>query len=665
MMYLSILWHMHQPYYVNLNTGMINTPALIFRTLFNYYPMAVLAEKHPAVKMNFNLTPVLLKQIRGISSGEFTDRFLSLLEEKNDTSPEELLNFIEELPVQILKKHKIINLLKEKIEKNSYSAQDIFDLKIYLHLISFHPLIVDEELEQLLKKGRHFDGNDREILRRKEKNILAEIIDVYKDLQTKGQIEISTSPMMHPIMPLLYTTDNARKTKTSLSIPEGIFSYPEDAKEQLVDGLKTYENLFGKPPAGIWPSEGSLSTEVLELFAENGILWTATDEYLLAETLSRPLFNNEHYGIWNFRDRIFLFFRDHHISDLIGFGYQQMKETDAALKLTSHLHNISSNNQDRLVTVILDGENPWDFYPDCGKNFLSTVYKILSESTVVKTITFTEALSTNVKREGLDTISPGSWMGTNFDNWIGKEPANKAWEILSRARKKAEERKNSLNEERQKELRETIMLAESSDWFWWYSLPAERKIKIRFDAYFRNSIRKIYELLGEEIPEFLNLPVEEYVYEEIFPYVKPCIDGKITHFYEWHEAVKVDPSSLWATFKPVDISVKKLFYGYDEDNLYLRIDFEGKPGFIVYLSFRNSTNKTFTVIPGKQESKPLTVVTDEIIEIKIPREEILSEGEKTISFNIRIVEKNGQEIVLPAGEYFKINFAEKEKNWIV
>jgi alpha-amylase/alpha-mannosidase (GH57 family) len=665
MMYLSILWHMHQPYYVNVNTGQINTPTLIFRTLFNYYPMAVLVEKNPGVKINFNLTPVLLKQIDGISSGQFTDRFLNLIDGKSETTPEELLRFAAELPAQIFKGRKIVGLLKEKIEKNSYSKQDISDLKVYLHLLCFHPMVFDEEIEHMLKKGRCFDEKDRELLYRKEKNMLAGTINTYKNLQMKGQIEISTSPMMHPIMPLLFTTDTAKKTKTSLSTPEGIFSYPEDAREHLSKGIKTYEDLFGKRPAGIWPSEGSLSTEVLDMLSENGLLWTATDEYLLAETLARPLSSNEHYCIWDYKNKISIFFRDHHISDLIGFTYQQMAENDSALRFTDALRSIASKNSNGVVTIILDGENPWDFYPDYGRTFLPTIYRILSESSDFKTVTFTEALDMDINRQKMDTISPGSWMGTNFDNWIGKEPANKAWTILSQARKKAEEKKSSLNAEQQKKVIESIMLAESSDWFWWYSLQADRSIKMRFDAYFRSIIREIYEEIGETVPEFLNLPVEEYTYEEVIPYISPTIDGKITHFYEWHDAVKVDPFSLWATFKPVGIPIKTLFYGYDEENLYVRIDPDRKKGFDIHLLFHNSGDKKFTIIYEKEVNEPLTVTSGEIIEIMVPRNAILPEGEKTILFRIGLTEKNGQEVILPAGEYFRVNFAGKEENWIV
>ncbi len=656
---------MHQPYYVNPCTGEISTPALVFRTLFNYYPMAVMAQRHPGVKLNFNLTPVLLKQIGGISSGKLKDSFLSLLEEESDVSPGKLLNFAWELPEQALKRYKIINVLKEKMEKNSHSKQDIFDLSIYLHLVCFHPAVVDEQLEQLLKKGRNFDGNDKNLLREKEKSIIGEVIEKYAELQKSGQIEISTSPMMHPIMPLLYSTDTAKKTKTALHIPENLFAYPEDAEEQLASGIREYANLFGRRPSGIWPSEGSLSGEVLDLFSKNGISWTATDEHLLAETLSRPLSGNEHYGIWEYRNGVSVFFRDHRISDLIGFAYQKMQESDAVLKLTSHLHDISGYNKDSLVTIILDGENPWDFYPDFGAIFLPALYNNLSESKEIKTVTATEALNAGMQREKLDTISPGSWMGVNFDNWIGKEPANKAWEILGSARKKAEDKKSSLDKKQLEQLREAVMIAESSDWFWWYSLPAEKKIKIRFDDYFRSSIRRIYEITGDEIPEFLSMPVEEYTREKLFPYIKPFIDGKKTHFYEWREAVCVDVSSLWATFKPVDISVKKLFYGYDEDNLYVRIDFEGKQEFSVLLSFRNSDRKTFAVFSNQPVNDRITAATDEIMEIRIPRKEITDGEESTVSFTVKIKEKSGQEIELPAGRYFKIHFAEKEENWIV
>jgi len=645
--------------------GKINTPILLFRTLFNYYPMAVLAENFPLVKLNFNITPVLLKQIEGVSSGKYEDRFMSLLREKEGDA-REVLMIARELPSFILKRHPAVNLLLDKIENRSYSEKDISDIKILLHLVCFHPLIVDDEIEQLFKKGRYFNDDERELLYKKEGKIMNGTINKYKAIMENEQIEISTSPMMHPILPLLYNTDIAKRTKTSLHIPEAIFSYPQDARRHITEGIETYKNIFGKAPSGMWPSEGSLSDEILELFTEHNLLWTATDEHLLAETLSRPLVNREHLTIWEYKNGVSIFFRDHHISDLIGFAYQKMEEKKSAIQLFERLNHISEGSPDRIISIILDGENPWDFYPDYGLNFLYTLYERLSDANSIKTITFSEALKSNIIHNKIDRISPGSWMGVNFDNWIGKEPANKAWMILKQARDAAEERMKSINnEEKKKVIMDYIMLAESSDWFWWYSLPVDREIKIRFDIYFRHNIRKIYETAGLEPPEFLTLPVEQYVEDDTIPYITPSIDGKITHFYEWYNAVEVDVFSLWITFKPVEFPVRKIFYGYDEDNLYIRIDVSKRDDIEILLSFRNSVKKTFKIGHTCNSSESLFFVRDDIIEVRIPRKEILPEGEQIIFFNITVKEKEGQEITIPVIDYFKVRFGKKEENWIV
>jgi len=661
MVFLSILWHMHQPYYANLESGELNSPTIVFRTLFNYYPMALIASRYPSAKINFNITPVLIKQIEGIARGEIKDNFLDILGNQ-DASPAEIGLFLQELPEFALKRYRIIGLLEEKLRDKSYSDQDILDLKIYMHLISFHPLAMDEELKAILKKGRNFDLSDQECLYRKEKEIFSKTIPLYKKLQDDKQAEISTSPFAHPILPLIFNTDSARKTSTVFPVAEGIFSCPPDAKMQIDEGMEVYKRSFGTVPAGIWPSEGSLSEEILELLSESGISWTATDEYLLARTLDRSL-SGEQHNIWNFRDKISLFFRDHAISDLIGFSYQDMEEKEAAADFVKRVENAGKEAEGRIISIILDGENPWDFYPDYGANFLSSLYAILSENSNIKTTTFSQALKENIFREKLEQIYPGSWMGNNFDNWIGKEQANKAWSILKQAREKTWKSFNSLSQDVQKMLQETVMIAESSDWFWWYSLPADIGIKRKFDSYFRSCVKRMYEITGIEIPEFLFHPVENLIEEEVFPYIRPVLDGRNTHFYEWLNAVEIDPSNLWATFRPGNFPVKKLYYGYDDTHIFFRIDTEKKRDFEIHVIFHNSQRKPLIINTGIKEKIPLSFAMDEILEISIPRETSEESG-KNMFFSIRIITEDGTQFKIPSHDSFKIIFKEKE-NWIV
>ncbi len=662
MVFLSLLWHMHQPYYVSLDNREMNSPIIIFRTLFNYYPMALLASMYPSLKINFNITPVLIKQIEGIASGEIHDNFLEMLA-KDDVKQEELNLFLEQLPDFLFKKYRVINLLAEKLKGNTFSSRDLFDLKIYMHLVSFNPLLVDQQIESLFKKGRGFNIEDQECLYKKEKEILSKVMPLYRELQDKKQIEISTSPFAHPILPLIFNTDNARKTATSLSVPEGLFSFPSDAKMQLLEGMNVYRHTFGTLPKGIWPSEGSLSNEVLELFAETGILWTATDEYVLYQTLTHSL-SRGHYNIWDFNDKVSLFFRDHTLSDVIGFSYQNMAEKASASDFIRRLENIRTTENQSLVTVILDGENPWDFYPEQGVSFLTSLYHLLTDNNQIKTTTFSEALQENILRKKLNSISPGSWMGNNFDNWIGREPANKAWRILRQARETSEKIFATLPEQQQKMLQEAIMIAESSDWFWWYSLPADPKIKRRFDFYFRRCIRRMYEISSVTLPEYLCLPIEEYGYEETFPYITPVIDGKNTHFYEWYNAIEIDPSHLWGTFMPVNFPIKKVFYGYDAENIFIRLDIKEENSIDIYLTFHDSTERSFRINQDiTAEESSLVFAKNEIMEIQVPRK-LFPSDEKIVFFTITIETSDGRQFKIPRFDYFKLIFKEKE-NWIV
>ncbi|MCM8819067.1 MAG: glycoside hydrolase family 57 protein, partial [Candidatus Omnitrophica bacterium] len=539
----------------------------------------------------------------------------------------------------------------------------LLDIKMLLHLVCFHPLIKDDEIEELFRKGRNFNNNDKEFLAKKEKYILHHTIEKYKQLNEKGKIEVSTSPMTHPILPLLYNTDIAQQTKTSFTIPKGLFSYPEDAKKQILEGIKVYENIFNRKPLGIWPSEGGLSNEILDLFSEYNIKWTATDEYLLFETLSKSPIEKQHYYIWEYKNGVSIFFRDHYISDLIGFTFQKMEEKKAAIHLFEYIHQLSKNRENQILTIILDGENPWDFYLNNGTYFLTTLYQLLDNSKTIKTTTFSEALNENISKFKLEKILPGSWIGLNFDNWIGKQSTNKAWEILKNARKTAEEKIGTLSEDKKKELMNYIMLAESSDWFWWYSLSVEKDIKEKFDILFRNNIKKIYEIVDLQPPEYLAFPVEQYIQKEIIPYITPIIDGKITHFYEWYNAIEIDVSSLWITFSPVNFLFKKIFYGYDEDNFYIRIDVPKKDEIEITISFINSLKNSFNIKYGI--SLPNVFFQwDEILEISIPRKEIITEGEKILSFTITI-KKGIEKILIPATDYFNIFFGKKEESWII
>ena len=661
MVFLSILWHMHQPWYINRETGNLDSPVLLFRTIFNYYPMALIASSHSRVKVCFNITPVLIEQLEAVSRGETRDDFHETLLEK-EPEKEKLELLISQLPGPVLGSHRRLLLLAGKVRDNSHTVQDLFDLNVYLHLASFHPVLRDEKISGLLRKGMGFDTEDAGFLYRKESEILRNTLPLYKRLQDSGQVEISTSPFAHPIMPLVFNTDNALKTSTSMTVPGGLFSRPEDASAQLAEGINSYERVFGRRPAGIWPPEGSLDDETLKLFYSSGIRWTASDESLLSGTLNRQS-QGLHYSIWDFRDGLSIFFRDHGLSDLIGFAYQHTKEEEAASDFLGKIEEAGKGDEERMVAVILDGENPWDFYPEHGARFLSSLYGMIGESSRIRMLTFSEAIEEKGLHRGkLESISPGSWMGNNFDNWIGKPAANRAWEMLDRARKHAETSQGLIGEEKKKILRREILLSESSDWFWWYSLPAEAKIKKRFDLYFRNSLGNIYGITGNPPPEEILSPVENLQKNERIPYISPVIDGRNTHFYEWSNAIEADPSAMWATFRPVGFPLEKIYYGYDEKNIFVRIDSKNAGDLRITISLGWPEERNFEITGGHGDGG-IVYAAQEIIEIAIPRH-LAGKDSGTVSFGIFVVTVDGRRFRIPSTENFRITFKDEE-NWIV
>lgn len=635
---LCLLWHFHQPYYFDIQENINFTSIIIFRTLQNYYPMGKILEKFPNLKINFNFTPTLLKQIKLISEGEVKDFFLNIF--KEDIGIDKLLFFYDEFPKRF-KENKILKILKEKIEKNDYDEKDVFDFKFYLHLICFNEILYDEELKYLSEKGRNFNEKDVEILLNKEKKILSEIIPLYKKLQNEGKIEISTSPFYHPILPLIYDTDIMKKTKTNLNYPYERFSFPEDAEKQIDRAISFYYEIFGKNPYGIWPSEGAISDEILEIFIRKNIKWTATDEVIIYEKINK---REILYNKFLYKEKIWIFFRDHFISDLIGFQYQKFDEKDAAIDLINKIQKISD---DKVITIILDGENPWDWYPEKGIKFLNTFYQILSEKKEIKSLRFIDICENYEKFIKIDSIYPGSWMGLNFDNWIGKEKANEAWKRLKKVREIIE--KENISEDKRKMIEEIILNIEGSDWFWWYSLEVDEKIKKKFDKIFKNNLRKIYEILGLEIPEELK---EEIVLKEAkTPYINPVIDGKITNFFEWIDSFKIEAKDLWMTFKPFYLPIKRIYIGYNHENMYIRIDFENEfKNLKIYLD-----EKVFEIESKRYEDEKIKWVFEDILEISISR--------KILKEKVKLNFKVNENFNFPP--YGEIEILFKEQEWIV
>lgn len=364
--------------------------------------------------------------------------------------------------------------------------------------------------------------------------ILAAVIPVHKKLLYKpksgnGQIEVITTPYYHPILPLIYDSDLAKLCQPNDPMPER-FNYPADAESQVEKAVHYYRKIFGQKPTGMWPAEGSVAYDMVPVFGRNGIRWIATDEKILDR--SKPAGMPKYYPYrvktsQSPKDSVVVVFRDTELSDKIGFVYQTWKGEAAAEDFVGQVLSYASpeNEGDRLLTVILDGENAWEWYSqdEDGKQFLNSLYIELSnlyKTKEVITVTLTEYLEGNPGRgipahppatlHELDWLWPGSWINANYDTWIGEREENEAWDYLRIARADLEESglpRPDYNKKRPKQgtkawfaeqAWEAMFAAEGSDWFWWYGTDQSAPAGDRpFDIAFITHLNHIYDFAAK------------------------------------------------------------------------------------------------------------------------------------------------------------------------
>ncbi len=595
MIYLAILWHMHQPYYLDPLKNKFMLPWVRLHGTKDYLDMILLLKNFPEVKATFNVVPSLLKQIIEYENGTtdiFYDYSLIPAEELNQKQIVFILeNFflanwdtmIRQFPryAELLEKRGRIFGDMEKISKK-FTHQDIRDIQVLFNLVWIDPLHRDKdpELKKIQKKGKNFTEEEKIYILNKHIEILKKIIPTYTEIAKSGQIELSVTPFYHPILPLIYDNYKAKECMPWAHLPKYNFRAPEDAETQISRAIKFFEGTFGFKPSGMWPSEGSVSEEVLGLIAKNKINWIATDEEILGKSLDKKLREGEHllspeilYKPYEFGG-LKIFFRDKMLSDLIGFVYSRW---DSKKAVNDFINRIKKAPKNSLVSVILDGENAWEYYKNDGIDFLSELYKRLSEEKEIKTVTFSEYLSHYHEIESLKKVFPGSWINANFSIWIGHEEDNISWEYLYRVR---EDLLNYQKENPDKDLSkawEEIYISEGSDWNWWYGDEHYTETKDVFDEIYRHHLISVYFSIEREPPDFLYIPISKTMREiksdnEPKGFIYPKIDGKVTSYFEWLDAGRFNLEKMGGSMHKAESILKYLYYGFNKESFFIRLD---------------------------------------------------------------------------------------------
>jgi alpha-amylase/alpha-mannosidase (GH57 family) len=645
---LALVWHFHQPEYTDPATGAPTMPWTRLHAIKDYADMAEHLARHPRVHATINVVPSLLDQLLVLGEGRGrSDPFLELARrDAAALTPDErrfvvthFFSFNRETLAHGLRRVHELAALRGEYGRESmpqaavdrFDEEALRDLQVLFHLAWCGPLLTaDPRVVALREKGRRFTESDKQDLLDLQARFLAGIVPRFRTLAESGQVEFSASAYFHPILPLLAGLEAAHEALPALRLPAVSFQHAEDARLQLRAGLDRFAEVFGRKAQGGWPPEGAISEASLALMAEAGYSWAASDEDVLfgslggrspaegatAEVRRRTLL----YRPWRHGSGPVLLFRDHELSDRIGFVYSAWRPTVAAEDLLRRLLQIRDALPEAdgpyTVSIILDGENAWEYYSDNAAEF---------------------------------------FIGRNLATWIGHPEKNRAWEALAETRRFVAGRRGAPKLE--DPAWRAVLAAEGSDWFWWFGDDHFTPFALEFDAGFRRHLRAAWTALGVEPPETLERTIREHAprgFQLPVGPVRPTLDGRISDYFEWLAAGRAEAGS--GAMHASTRLVREVLYGCDGPRLYVRLDPVESPartslgGSILILRLPGLPDHTLRVpIPaeGAATTSGVEVAVGRIVEAGIPLE-ALAAGESGLHFQVEVETVSGASQRVPA-----------------
>lgn len=610
---LAFLWHQHQPYYPDDVAGENPMPWVRLHGVKDYYGMAMHLLEFPEMRCTINLVPSLVRQLQAYTDRGATDEFLRVarvpasdLTEKDSlflldhyfmANAEQMIRPYPRYADLHQRRAPGRNTAREALRR--FQERDLRDLQVWFNLTWVHPIAFekDEGLRALRDKGRGFTEAEKDWLLEKQIAILREVLPLHRRLAETGQVELTTTPYFHPILPLLLDKKLAREAMPEVRLPRYSGGYPEDAALHVRRAVEQHQQVFGTRPRGLWPAEGSVCQAMLPLLREHGIDWIATDEEVLfastagsqgrdmrpgartPDRLYRP------YRVGSEPGELAIVFRDHALSDLIGFHYQRTDARTAADDFIGRLRAIGQaihGDTPALVSVILDGENCWEYYPGGGVDFLRALYAGCTRTKDLRPVQIGSFLQEHPPQERLENLAAGSWINHNFAIWVGHPEDNAAWDALHRTREHLRQAEPRMTSADQKQILqrawEEIYIAEGSDWFWWFGEDHSSAQDALFDELFRKHLQNVYLLLGDKPPADLAQPIKRRGQNLIHTLPRSFLDVKIDGrhtFFEWIGAGRYVCQNERATMNQgAPGIIKEVFFGFNLKALLIRIDFQ-------------------------------------------------------------------------------------------
>jgi alpha-amylase/alpha-mannosidase (GH57 family) len=723
--HLVVLWHMHQPQYRDPESGRYVLPWTRLHAVKDYWGMLQVLGEIPGFHATFNVVPSLGMQLEEYASGKFDEPWFTLAFKQTDELTREDKTEILARAFQ-LNHERLMSRWPRFVElyewaqpaggaqaRVAFTPRDWRDLQVLSQLAWMDEiwLAKDPVVSALAEKGKEYTEKDKSALQAKHIEMLGMVLPAYREAAQRGQIELSTTPFYHPILPLLCDSDIARVASPGTPLPRRAYRHPEDAREQLQRAREYHERVFGTKPVGLWPSEGSVSDQALTIAAEEGFQWFGTDEGVLGRTLNVGFFRDTSgipanaerlYKPWRAQigaNAITGLFRDHHLSDLIGFVYSRMDQKAAAEDLHGRLRHLGDrvqSGQPLTVCVFLDGENAWEYYAGAGRDFLRQFYRRIQDDQDFRALTASEAIAAAKDVPATTGIFPASWINANFDVWIGHSEDVAAWEVLWDAREayaraaeaRAKGRDDAPCETALKQAFESLLAAEGSDWCWWYGPEHSTANDAEFDALYRKHLTAVYLALGQVAPDELAKPIKRQPEHalQLAPtgYLRTVVDGRETTYFEWLGAGLYSPERRGGTMHGRTFHLHELRYGFEEDRFSVRVDpfLEAfnemeDPEFritigaaeevTVVVKLERGRLKEFAVEKGRvcllNPNSVASAAFDRILEVTVQRSEIDLKGQKSLRLGVALWHGGLPVDVLPAEGFLEIALGDDQSSW--
>ncbi len=711
------LWHMHQPYYVDPTSRTALMPWVRLHSVKGYLDMISVIEDFPEIRVNFNLTPVLMLQVKELIEGQIRDLWLDWsrkpaadLDEREKFALLENFfkihwdNLVKPFPRywELLNKRGL-TLYRDDVRRGLryFSTQEFLDLQTWFNLAwcGYTAERLFPELGDLKRKGRGFTEEEKQRVLEIHLEIMRLIIRKYGEAEARGQVELTTTPFFHPILPLVYDSALAERCLPGRQFPRR-FHWPQDAAAHLTLAVEQHTAMFGKRPRGLWPSEGSIAPELIPLMQQSGIEYFCSDEENLFNSLRRDpekggadLDHLELFQGWRVTHNgaaVNAVFREKPLSDFIGFMAAKNDPQGAANHLLLHLRQIAEvvPGDTGLVPLILDGENAWETFSDGGEGFLRALYGGILADGKLRSCTIEDYFHRHPPHKEIRTLHTGSWISSNFDIWIGEDEENRGWDLLGDTRDflQAQIDGGALTAQQTESAMGEIYAAEGSDWFWWYGPDFSTENDGLFDELFRQHLKNVYTICGHLPPAVLDVPISSAravpLYDPPTQPIAPEINGKHATYYEWNGAGSYLAGSEQGAMYRSERLVNRIMFGNDQQSFFLRIDLQKREPVALVIQFQAPVStkietpplehdgaKSFTVTyDGQAPVQRHSLAAEETIEMAIPFADIGLKTAGPVSFQIRLYQNGIERERYPESVPFQFALPGEEyelQNWMV